>query len=170
MALRLLEELTRHWKRGWSVVDLGTGSGILSLAAKRFGAGRVVGIDIDPTAISVAKSNARLNQIRGASFQLGDVHKWNPAQKTDVITANLYSDLLIEILPKLNASAGLILSGILRSQQDELVRALQRNHLDIIKMKRRGKWMGILAARADTLRPPERGSANFCGAHRPPLQ
>jgi ribosomal protein L11 methyltransferase len=170
MSLRFMEQLTRCWKPGWSLADLGTGSGILALAAKCFGAGQVMGIDNDPAAISVAKSNARLNKIRGASFRLGDVHNWNPARKTDVITANLYSDLLIAILPNLNAGAYLILSGILRSQQDELVRALQRNHFDIINMKRSGKWMGILAARADTVRPPKRGSANFCGAHRPPLQ
>jgi ribosomal protein L11 methyltransferase len=75
MSLRFLEKLTRRWKSGWSLVDLGTGSGILALAAKCFGADRVTGIDNDPTAISMAKSNARLNQIRGASFQLGDVHK-----------------------------------------------------------------------------------------------
>ena len=133
MSLRFLEQLTRCWNPGWSLVDLGTGSGILALAAKCLGAGRVIGIDNDPAAISVAKSNARLNKIRGATFQLGDVHKWNPAQKTDVITANLYSDLLIEILPKLRGGAWLILSGILRSQQDELVHALQRNTLDVIR-------------------------------------
>ncbi len=48
-----------------------------------------------------------------------------------MITANLYSDLLIEILPKLRGGGWLILSGILRSQKDELVRALQRNHFDV---------------------------------------
>ena len=161
MSLRFLEQLTRCWKPGWSLADLGTGSGILALAAKCFGAGRVIGIDNDPAAISVAKSNARLNKIRGASFQLGDVHKWNPAQKTDVITANLYSDLLIEILPKLAAAAWLILSGILRSQQDELVRALQRNPLDIIKMKHRGKWVAILARRASDSAAAERRAGKF---------
>jgi ribosomal protein L11 methyltransferase len=145
MSLRFLEQLTSRWKRGWSLVDLGTGSGILALAAKCFGAGQVIGIDNDPAAISVAKSNARLKKIRGASFQLSDVHKWNSAQKTDVITANLYSDLLIEVLPKLRGGGWLILSGILCSQQAELVRALQRNHLDIISIKRRGKWMAFLA-------------------------
>jgi ribosomal protein L11 methyltransferase len=145
MSLRFLEELTRCWNPDWSLVDLGTGSGILALAARCFGAGQVIGIDNDPAAISVAKSNARLNKIRGATFQLGDVHKWNSAQKTDVITANLYSDLLIEILPKLHGGAWLILSGILRSQQDELIHALQRNHIDVIRTKRRGKWVAILA-------------------------
>jgi ribosomal protein L11 methyltransferase len=145
MSLRLLEQLTRRWKCGWSLVDLGTGSGVLVLAAKRFGAGRVIGIDNDPAAISMAKSNARLNKIRGATFQLGDVRRWNLAQKTDVITANLYSDLLIEILPKLRGGGCLILSGILRSQQDESLHALRQNHYNIIRMKRRGKWIAILA-------------------------
>ena len=170
MSLRFLEQLTRRWKRGWSLVDLGTGSGILALAAKCFGAGRVTGIDNDPKAISVAKSNARLNKIRGATFQLGDVRKWKPSQKNDVITANLYGDLLIEFLPKLRGGKSLILSGILRSQQDELVRALQRNHFDIINMRRRGKWIAILAGRSGPLRSPDEDVANFCGGDRPPLQ
>ena len=63
-------------EEGWSLADLGTGSGILALAAKRFGAGRVVGIDIDPKAISVAKVNARLNKIDNVDFKLGDLRKW----------------------------------------------------------------------------------------------
>jgi len=170
MSLRFLEQLTRHWKPGWSLVDLGTGSGILALAAKCFGADRVTGIDNDPAAISVAESNARLNKIRGATFQLGDVRKWKSAQKTDVITANLYSDLLIEILPKLGDSDWLILSGILRSQQDELARALRRKHLDAISMKPGGKWIAILARRSGTLQSPDDEPANFCGGRRPPLQ
>ena len=170
MSLRFLEQLTRRWNPGWSLVDLGTGSGILALAAKRLGAGPVIGIDNDPAAISMVKSNARLNKIRGATFQFGDVHRWNPAQKIDVITANLYSDLLIEILPKLRGGEWLILSGILRSQKHEFVRALQRNHLDVVNMKRRGKWMAFLASQIGTLRTPDHKLANFCGGDRPPLQ
>jgi len=144
-SLRLLEQLTRCWNPGWSLADLGSGSGILALAGKCFGAGQVIGIDNDPAAISVAKSNARLNKIRGTAFQLGDVLKWNPTQKNDVITANLYTDLLIEILPKLRGAGWLILSGILRSQREELLSALQRNHLEVISSKQRGKWIAILA-------------------------
>ena len=144
-SLRLLDQLTRDWKPGWSLVDLGTGSGILALAVKCFGAGQVTGIDNDPAAISVAKSNAGLNKIRGARFQLGDVHKFKPVKETDVITANLYCDLLIEILPKLRFGGWLILSGILRSQEDELAHVLQQNDYDLIRAKRRGKWVAILA-------------------------
>jgi ribosomal protein L11 methyltransferase len=169
MSLRLLEQLTRGWKHGWLLLDLGTGSGIIALAAKCFGANSVTGIDNDPAAISVAKSNARLNNIRGANFQLGDLRKQKPAQKTDVITANLYNDLLIKLLPKLNAGRWLIFSGILRSQQHELGRALQRNQYDIVETRRCGKWVAILARRTDAVRPPELKSPNFCGDRRPPL-
>jgi len=150
MALRLLEKLTRCWKRDWSLADLGTGSGILPLAAKSFGAGPVVGIDIDPTAISMAESNARLNQIHDVDFRLGDVRKWKSRHKTDLITANLYSYLLIEILPKLKRSGWLILSGILRSEETEFLQALVRNKIEIISIKRRGKWIAILARCSDS--------------------
>jgi ribosomal protein L11 methyltransferase len=145
MSLRLLEELTRHWKHGWSAVDLGTGSGILALAASRFGADRVLGLDIDPTAISMAKSNAKLNKVRGATFQLADVRKWKSARETHVIAANLYSNLLTEILPKLRRSSWLILSGILRSQETEFGGAVRRNKIEIIRIRRRGKWIALLA-------------------------
>lgn len=148
MSLRFLEQLTRTCNRGWSLVDLGTGSGILALAAKCFGAGRVIGIDNDPAAISTAKSNARLNKIRGIGFRLDDVHTWNSRQTTDVMTANLYSDLLIEILPKIRGVGWLILSGILSAQKDEMIRALRRNQFDIINVKHSGKWLAFLARRS----------------------
>jgi ribosomal protein L11 methyltransferase len=101
MSLSFLERLTHKWQDGWSLADLGTGSGILALAAKRFGAGRVIGIDVDAKAISVAKANARLNKIDNVDFRLGDLRKWKPIRARDIVAANLYSELLIEILPKL---------------------------------------------------------------------
>ena len=155
MSLRLLEKLTRRWRPGWSIVDLGTGSGILALAAKRFGAGHVVGMDNDPTAISTAKSNARLNKIHGVVFRLGDVLKREWPRNADVITANLYSHLLIEIVPKSNPNRWLIFSGILRSQKDALLRALQRNDIEIRSIKHRGKWIAVLAYSSGAVRAPE---------------
>ena len=145
MSLRLLERLSREWEKGWSLADLGTGSGILALTAKRFGAGRVIGIDIDPKAISIANANARLNKIEKANFQLGDVRRWKPERPWDVIVANLYSNLLIEILPNLKRTNWLIFSGVLRSQEDKLLRVLRRNNMEIASLKRRGKWIAALA-------------------------
>jgi len=144
MSLRFLERLTRKSKKGWSLADLGTGSGILAVAAKRFGAGRVIGIDIDPEAISIAKANARLNKIDDVDFHLADVCRWKPARAWDIIAANLYSALLIEILPKLRRSNWLILSGVLCTQEKEFLRPLRRARIEIMKIKRRGKWIAAL--------------------------
>jgi len=154
MSLRLLEKLTRNWKPGWSIVDLGTGSGILALAAKRFEATRVIGIDSDPTAISTAKENARANKVHDVNFRVGDVRRCKLGKsrlrgtsygEVDVVTANLFSELLIEILPKLKAARWLILSGVLREQERDVTRALKRNKIDILQLHRRGKWVAILA-------------------------
>src|SRR5207244_6718471 len=127
MSLRLLEKLTRNWKPGWSIVDLGTGSGILALAAKRFEATRVIGIDSDPTAISTAKANARANKIQGVQFRGGDVRRSKLPGRVHIVTANLFSELLIAILPKLKRARWLILSGILREQERDVTRALTRH-------------------------------------------
>jgi ribosomal protein L11 methylase PrmA len=149
MSLRLLERLTRKWEKGWSLADLGTGSGILALAAKRFGAGRVIGIDIDPKAISIAKANARLNKIDNVDFRLGDLRKWKPTGARDIVAANLYSELLIAIMPELKRCTWLILSGVLRTQENKFLRVLRRNNIEIANVKRRGKWIAVLANCSD---------------------
>jgi ribosomal protein L11 methyltransferase len=146
MSLRLLEKLTRGWRPGWSIVDLGTGSGILALAAKRFGATRVVGIDNDPTAIATAKANARLNKVELVHFLVGDVRKWKFSRRTDIVTANLFSELLVEILRKLKAARWIILSGILRRQERDVARAFRVHKIDILQVRRHGKWVAILTA------------------------
>jgi ribosomal protein L11 methyltransferase len=147
MSLRLLEKVSRQLNHGWSLVDLGTGSGILALAAKLLSAKAVIGIDNDPVAISTAKRNARLNRIRGVQFRIADVRHWRPPGKLDLVTANLYSELLIEILPRFRRARWLILSGLLRTQKPAVRRALTRNKIDIVEVRRRGKWVAILAAR-----------------------
>ncbi len=145
MSLRLFEKVTRNWNPGWSTVDLGTGSGILALAAKLLGASRAAGIDNDPIAISTAKQNARLNNVRNVEFRVADVRHWKFPAPVDIVTANLFSELLIQILPKLRATRWLVLSGILRSQERDIRRGLTRNKIDLIEVRRRGKWVAILA-------------------------
>jgi ribosomal protein L11 methyltransferase len=147
MCLRLLEEISRKWKTDWSIVDVGTGTGVLALAAKCLGAKYAIGIDNDAIAISSAKENARLNIIRGVEFQVADVRDWKFPRDVDVITANLFSELLLEIMPTFKAGRWLILSGMLRAQEPNVGRALNRNKIDIIEVRRRGKWVAILARR-----------------------
>lgn len=142
-----LAMLKRIVRTGDVVVDLGTGSGILALAARLLRAKRVIAIDNDPTAIRVAKQNARLNKIRDVEFRLSDVRRWKMPKKVDIVAANLFSELLVEILPRFKTARALILSGFLREQERDVRRALTRNKIDIVDVQRRGKWVAILARR-----------------------
>ena len=129
----------------FSLLDLGTGSGILALAAARFGAKRIIAVDNDPIAIATAKENARRNKIEHVDFRVADVRGWKFPARIDIITANLFSELLIEILPKLKRAEWLILSGVIREQERELVYALDRNGIAVVETRRRWKWIAILA-------------------------
>jgi len=146
LSLLLLEKFSRKMKTDWSLLDLGTGSGILALAAKSLGAKRVIGVDVDPFAISTARENAQRNKIDHVQFQVADVRCWKFPSKIDLVMANLFSELLIEVLPKLKRSRWLILSGILREQENELLRALNFHQIEIVELRRRGKWIALLAA------------------------
>ena len=151
MCLRLLEETTRKFSPGWRLLDAGTGTGILALAARRLGAGEVLGLDNDPRAVAHARQNARLNHISRAKFLPGDVLKWKPSIRYDLITANLFSELLIATLPifhrALRARGRLIVSGILRAQAASVIRALRDSRFRLEQQRRRGKWVALLASR-----------------------
>jgi ribosomal protein L11 methyltransferase len=123
------------------LLDLGTGSGILALAAARFGAKRVIAIDHDPIAIATAKANARRNKIDNIDFRVADLRRWKFGRKVDIIAANLFSELLIEILPKLKRAQCLILSGILREQAAQLGRGLKQNGISIVETRRYGNGL-----------------------------
>ena len=149
MCLRLLERMTRRWPTGWRMLDAGTGSGILALAGSCFGAGQVLALDNDPLASATAKRNARANQVRHIEFATGHVLKQKLTGKFEVITANLFSEILIEALPlwarHLARGGQLILSGILRSQESAVVRALRQHGFTASEIRRRGKWIALLA-------------------------
>lgn len=151
LCLRMLERVTRTRPPGWSMLDAGTGTGILAIAASRFGAKRIVAIDNDPVACSIARRNARANGVRRITFLTGDVAKHRLRGNFDIITANLFSELLIAAMPSwvrhLAPNGALILSGILRSQERALANALRRNGCRAGEVKRRGKWIAVLAVR-----------------------
>jgi ribosomal protein L11 methyltransferase len=149
MCLRLLERLTHRLAPGWRMLDAGTGSGILALAGSFFGAGNVLAIDNDPLACTTAKRNARANRLRNIEFATSDILKQKLTGRFEIITANLFSEIAIEALPvwsrHLAAGGHLILSGILRSQESDVVRALRRRSLAIAEIRCRGKWIALLA-------------------------
>jgi ribosomal protein L11 methyltransferase len=152
MCLRLLERMTRKRDIGWSMLDAGTGSGILAIAARCLGANRINAIDNDPIACAVAKRNAAANRVNNVEFRTGDILKQRFSGKFDIITANLYSEILIAALSAWTRSLAddgcLILSGILRSQERNVTTALRRNGFAVHDTRRRGKWIALLAFRA----------------------
>src|SRR6202012_2096161 len=105
----------------WEMLDLGAGTGILALAARLLGARKTEAGDFDPHAVRTAKENARRNAIKGIAVKKLDVREWHPARTWDVVAANLFSDLLIEVAPKIVAAVApggrLVFSGILRTQE-----------------------------------------------------
>ena len=105
----------------WQLLDLGTGTGILALAARLLGAHRAEAGDFDRDSVRTARENARLNGIRGVAVRKLDVRQWKPQRTWPLVTANLFSGLLIEAAPTIAAAVApggsLIFSGILREQE-----------------------------------------------------
>ncbi len=151
MSLRLLEQLTRNVPPGWRLLDAGTGTGILALAAVRFGAATVVALDNDPQAIRHARANARLNKINGVKFVIASLPRWKSSTEFNFITANLYAEVLRDSLALFRKSlckgGYLITSGILRIQERALVSALNDLGFRHALTRRRGKWVTLLALR-----------------------
>ena len=117
----LLDELDRRITGGESVLDVGCGSGVLSVAASLLGAGRVVGIDIDPDAVPVTLANAEANgvTIEASTTPLADI-----TETFDIVLANIGADVLKELAPLLEARGPvLLLSGLLVDRIDDVAAA-----------------------------------------------
>jgi ribosomal protein L11 methyltransferase len=124
---------------GTDVLDVGTGSGVLAIAAVRLGADRALGIDVDPDAIQSAEENLQLNGDPQVSFAIADVTaaQFPPA---DIVLANLTGSMLVKCADRLLASTRgggtLVLSGVLSDEGDRVREAfstaalLQRTHED----------------------------------------
>ncbi len=150
MLLRALAK--RDDLRRASVLDLGTGSGVLALAARLFGAERIVATDFDPDAVRIARENELLNfphaQVR---WKCADVRKLKDGKKYDLVLANIFSGILIEAAPQISRCVALggelWLSGILVSQEREVSAAYRHEKLKPVETRRRGKWVMLRLAR-----------------------
>jgi ribosomal protein L11 methyltransferase len=152
MCLRHLADIASlHRASEWSFLDLGTGSGILAMAARLLGATQVLGTDFDPHAIRTAKENSSNNAIRNIKFLRSDVLRWKPEQTWEVVASNLFSGVLIEaarvIAGAVAPDGHLILSGVLREQETEVLSAFRHEKLRVLKVTRKGKWISALLKR-----------------------
>jgi len=144
--LRMLVDFVATKKdKPWSMLDLGTGSGVLAIAASKFGADPVWGCDYDALAVKVARDNVRKNKTPNVEMAEADVLTWKPTRKWDLVVANLFSDILAQAFPIIVKAArrdGVILiSGILKSQAAECLAAGEKSGIHFEETVTRGKWV-----------------------------
>jgi ribosomal protein L11 methyltransferase len=112
--------------RGMTVIDVGTGSGVLAMAASLLGAANVIGIDDDPDAVTAARENLTLNPRARVTLRVGDLRRMEPAS-ADLVMANLTGALLVSAadrLRQLTDSGGrLILSGFMAREERDVLHA-----------------------------------------------
>lgn len=155
LCLGLLE---KHLCPGGAVLDLGCGSGILSIAAMNLGAGRALGVDIDPKSVDVAYENAELNGIGRDRYTVraGDVlsdkalvEELAGTGPYRVVLANIVSDVIIPLSAQVErylAPDGVFLcSGIIDTRADEVQGALERNGLRVFERLERDGWCALAA-------------------------
>ena len=140
-----LEALQTIDLRGKTVLDAGTGSGILAIAAARLGAAHALGLDDDPDAIQAARDNLALNPIEGVTFAVGDLRTFElgPA---DIVTANLTGALLVRsagiLLGAARPGSSLILSGLLATERDEVIDAFRGTRT--VWERKHDEWLGLV--------------------------
>lgn len=141
--------LEKYLKKGDRVLDMGCGSGILSVAASLLGAKDITAVDIDPIAVKIALENAQKNGMDLKTF-VGDAAKDEAlCQKIgggyQVIAANIVADVIISMrsifLDKLSPEGVLIVSGILAPRADEVIQALTGAGLQLVEKRRNGDWV-----------------------------
>lgn len=146
LCARLLEQ---HLRRGDAVIDVGTGTGILSLIASKAGAGRVIAVDIDTVAVKIAQENVVSNHAGNVEVSRGELSDVWIDFKADIILANLVADVILGLIPQfrehLKEGGMVICSGILRERTNEIVEAFQLFGFAVGDIPEENGWIAIQA-------------------------
>jgi ribosomal protein L11 methyltransferase len=147
MCLRAVDEFMQAHP-GASVLDVGTGTGVLALAAKRLGAKKVVATDNDPIAVELSKENAEVNKVKGVDFSTRPLQQLEG--KFDLVVANILANTLIELAPQLvaRAKSAVVLAGVLAPQRDEVTKAFVAEGLRALPGMTTGEWVRLDFERA----------------------
>ena len=153
----VMEKMEEVVKPGFTCLDLGSGSGILSIAALRLGADTAIGIDIDPKAEDIARENAAYNGFAAPRFTAltgnvtedKDLMMQLAQREYDLVLVNIVADVIIGLSPVLpvflTENSTLICSGILDVRLDEVIAALEKAGLTITAVKEKEDWRSVTA-------------------------
>lgn len=140
-----IKELEKMVQSDCTIADIGCGSGILSIAAKKYGAGEIVGVDVDETSIDVAKDNASKNAVSCDFFQ-GSAK--DVKGQYDIVVANILAHIIIEIMPDLaplmKSEGKMLLSGIIEEKKEAMFEALTKQNLEVIQATQEDEWVCLL--------------------------
>jgi ribosomal protein L11 methyltransferase len=150
-----LLKLDRHIRSGIAVLDLGTGSGILSIAAAKLGAGSVTALDIDPVAVRAATANIELNkvdknvQVKRGTLSINRVKQYR--DKFDLVLTNIsskvISDLATHLREILKSGGILIATGFHSRGMDEVLISLALADFKILDIDQDGEWKTVIASK-----------------------
>lgn len=143
-----LEALEQLVDRDMTVFDVGTGSGILAMAAAKLGASQVRAVDISPVAVKTAAANVTANQLQAVvKVKEGDLLHGAQGQ-ADLIVANLLADIIINLLPdipaKLRPQGYFLASGIIEERLQDVVSAAALQNLSVTQLLRKDGWTAVV--------------------------
>lgn len=128
---------------GASVLDVGTGTGVLAIAAKKLGAGKVVGVDNDPVSVELAQENAAINATPDLELSAKTLEQVDGA--FDLVFANILANTLVELSPWIapKVKDRLVLAGVLAHQADEVTSAYVAQGLTFEGLEQIGEWVRL---------------------------
>lgn len=152
-----IRQLIKYMKQGDEVLDLGCGSGILSIVSLKLGAGHLTGTDVDEDCITSTYENFAVNHL---TREQGDFYVGNliddtglqekvGTEKYDIVVANILADVIIPMAPvipaRLKEGGIFISSGIIDFKEQEVKEAIERAGMTILEINHQGEWVGITA-------------------------
>ncbi len=152
-----MRQLKKYVTPETELLDVGTGSGILSIAALKMGARHAVGTDLDPCAISAAKENLEANDIPEGSMDvmIGNIIDDKEIQdqvgyeKYDIVAANILADVLVPLTPvilhQMKKGGLYITSGIIDEKEETVVQAVKEAGLEVVEITHQGEWVSVTA-------------------------
>lgn len=151
-----IRQIRKYLKEGERVLDVGCGSGILSIAALKLGAGSVVGTDVDGDCITSTHENMTVNHLaeNSGGFYVGNLIDDKAFQEKigtgyDLVVANILADIIIPMAPALYQCAKeqgvLITSGIIDFKENEVKEALKQAGFEILEVNHQGEWVNVTA-------------------------